>query len=619
MKYILIFIFLIFSSFVSATTYYISPNGNDNNAGTISSPFFTLNKAWSVIKAGDIIYARGGIYRFSSRQTLTGKNGTSSDTIRVWAYPGERPVFTKSSNYANPGWPASLIYLDADYTHWKSIEIAYYTQATPAIWYGMAALGSNHNKFERINSHHNGHGMVLRDESSNNLILNCDFHHNYDPLTTGDAYGNADGLEVGYQSGSVENTIKGCRLWANSDDGIDLWSNNGNVIIEGCWAWKNGYKEDGVTPGGDGGGLKFGATTTATGTEFKRTVKNCMSVYNRSIGFNQNAADVKFYFYNNIAYKNNLGIVFYSYDLPNIYRNNASFGNSNENWTGPHSNAIRDHNTYDASWQPGGPVASAADYISVDTTGISGSRQPDGSLPNISFLKLAPGSDLIDAGVNVGNPYNGNAPDIGPFETQTSSSSPSLTYLNSVVENSAPNKIGINFNLPLANSVPPGSAFLPKVNGITRPVNSVTVSGNRVDLTLQTNVVQGDIVTIAYTKPPSNPLQAVSGLTAENITNQPVINNIQGFITNSSDTANYKKDISIYPNPAKEYLNISNLEPSAETQIIRIFDFSGKLCLEVPLNAGISNKIPLNLKTGMYIIQIVLGPIVKYAQKLVVI
>jgi hypothetical protein len=44
-------------------------------------------------------------------------------------------------------------------------------------------------------------------------------------------------------------------------------------------------------------------------------------------------------------------------------------------------------------------------------------RLADGSLPFLDFLRLAPGSHLIDAGVDVGLPYNGVAPDLGWLET----------------------------------------------------------------------------------------------------------------------------------------------------------------------------------------------------------
>jgi hypothetical protein len=57
------------------------------------------------------------------------------------------------------------------------------------------------------------------------------------------------------------------------------------------------------------------------------------------------------------------------------------------------------------------------DFVSIDTLGVRGLRNADGSLPDLEFLHLASGSDLIDAGVDVGLPYNDAAPDLGAFET----------------------------------------------------------------------------------------------------------------------------------------------------------------------------------------------------------
>jgi hypothetical protein len=67
------------------------------------------------------------------------------------------------------------------------------------------------------------------------------------------------------------------------------------------------------------------------------------------------------------------------------------------------------------SWQ--GFTVSDADFVSVDTTGVTVARDSDGKLPPSTFLHLAPGSSLIDAGVNVGLPYRSSAPDLGAFET----------------------------------------------------------------------------------------------------------------------------------------------------------------------------------------------------------
>jgi hypothetical protein len=41
----------------------------------------------------------------------------------------------------------------------------------------------------------------------------------------------------------------------------------------------------------------------------------------------------------------------------------------------------------------------------------------NGSLPDIDYLKLVPASDLRNAGIDVALPYNGPAPDLGPFES----------------------------------------------------------------------------------------------------------------------------------------------------------------------------------------------------------
>lgn len=45
-------------------------------------------------------------------------------------------------------------------------------------------------------------------------------------------------------------------------------------------------------------------------------------------------------------------------------------------------------------------------------------RNADGSLPYTGLFSLATNSALINAGTNVGLPYKGSAPDLGPFENR---------------------------------------------------------------------------------------------------------------------------------------------------------------------------------------------------------
>jgi uncharacterized repeat protein (TIGR02059 family) len=150
-----------------------------------------------------------------------------------------------------------------------------------------------------------------------------------------------------------------------------------------------------------------------------------------------------------------------------------------------------------------------------------------------SDYRLQSGSPAIDAGVDVGLPYNGKAPDIGAFETQSESITPiPPVFSSAVVENVKPSILEMIYNITLANVAPAASAFSVRVNSVTRNVNTVAISGTRVLLTLASPIVYGDVITVTYTKPTSNPMQATSTGTAVSISNQPVVNNcINGTTT----------------------------------------------------------------------------------------
>jgi hypothetical protein len=68
------------------------------------------------------------------------------------------------------------------------------------------------------------------------------------------------------------------------------------------------------------------------------------------------------------------------------------------------------------SWQEG-LSATSADFASVDTALLKSKRKSDGGPTNVDYVKLVPASDLRNAGVDVGLPFNGSAPDLGLFES----------------------------------------------------------------------------------------------------------------------------------------------------------------------------------------------------------
>ncbi|AZP22471.1 right-handed parallel beta-helix repeat-containing protein [Streptomyces aquilus] len=88
------------ASAATQATYYVAPDGDDANAGTISAPFKTLQHARDVVRTvndnmtGDInVYLRGGTYPVSSTIGFTSADsGTKGHHVVYAAYPGEKPV-----------------------------------------------------------------------------------------------------------------------------------------------------------------------------------------------------------------------------------------------------------------------------------------------------------------------------------------------------------------------------------------------------------------------------------------------------------------------------------------------------------------------------------------------
>ena len=73
--------------------------------------------------------------------------------------------------------------------------------------------------------------------------------------------------------------------------------------------------------------------------------------------------------------------------------------------------------------------------------------------------------------------------------------------MSSVIENATPALLEMTYSITLANIVPVSSAFSVRVNSAARTVTAVAISGTKVQLTLASPVVYGDVVTVSYTKP----------------------------------------------------------------------------------------------------------------------
>ena len=195
-------------------------------------------------------------------------------------------------------------------------------------------------------------------------------------------------------------------------------------------------------------------------------------------------------------------------------------------------------------------------------------------------------------------------------------------YVSSGIENATPSKIDLTFSLDLTNKIPAAAAFTAKVNNTAKAVQTVTVAGTKVSLILSSALRNEDVVTISYTKPATNPLQSAAGGTVESFTDKPVTNNVLKTAevpADTTDLSDVNRKITIFPNPASEYINIENIESSQDPRTVRIFTFTGRLCKEVKLEAGDKTTIPIDLSSGMYFVQVEIGSVIRHTQKLLIV
>ncbi|HTS16350.1 MAG TPA: right-handed parallel beta-helix repeat-containing protein [Verrucomicrobiae bacterium] len=408
---------------VSAATFYVAPTGNDANSGAIDAPLSNIAVAVNLVGAGDTIYLRGGTYSYSTTINLTNA-GTPAAPIKLWAYPNEHPFIDFSSmadNDANRGFRITTNAasgLGGCYWYIKGLEV--YRAGDN----GMKIEGSG-NIIEFCSFHHNhdsGLQIGLGDSDldlpfrvCSNQIINCDSYLNYDPRHGG---GNADGFCCKLHPGQG-NVFRGCRSWENSDDGWDLYKNQYDVTLDNCWTWHNGDPASfGTNSAGNAEGFKLGGDTDFYGP---RMVTRCIAFMNHFGGsgagkaFHQNDHQGPITLLNCLSFSNN-----YDYAL-----NNSGGTHTVENCVGfdpygPDHKLVSSNSTssdiyINNSWNL--PVTpNIADYVVLTEDAAKAPRQADGSLPNNGFARLVAGSDLIDKGVNVGLPFNGPAPDLGPFE-----------------------------------------------------------------------------------------------------------------------------------------------------------------------------------------------------------
>ena len=434
--------------------YYVSPKGDDNNPGTYDKPFATWQKGFETAEPGDTVYFRGGVwypqtcYKYTSSVVYinpydvpnVGNDATAANPICMFAFPGETPILD-CINVSIPNKFLGGIGMDrANYWHIRGLTIRNVLESKLATVHGFITGGCSNLTVENLTvTNIGGKGIVNYNTFQNAIYpeqasipydttryINCDASYCMDSLGRSGAatdFGNyADGFWVQASNPVSYVIFEGCRSWMNSDDGYDL-PTVGVIFMHNCWAFNNGH----LIAGG-GSGIRNDPASNDLDKPW--IIKNSIAASNKgsnyTVGYNH-GIERPLEFYNNLSYDGEYGIVFYRQDTTTYgrvdrdFRNNVSFNNgtfdllchlipliyTNNYWGTKRellgqSMSIPDHSP--------AVTATTSDFQSLDISQLSAPRKADGSLPDITFGRLATGSDLIGAGTDVGM---SSTPDIG--------------------------------------------------------------------------------------------------------------------------------------------------------------------------------------------------------------
>jgi len=77
--------------------------------------------------------------------------------------------------------------------------------------------------------------------------------------------------------------------------------------------------------------------------------------------------------------------------------------------------------------------------------------------------------------------------------------------------------------------------------------------------------------------------------------------------------------VKLYPNPAREFVNIRIDDSTLNPDFIRVISLSGRVLFEQKVDPGILElRLPIDLERGVYIVQLGTGDLTLFTQKLVV-
>lgn len=499
--------------FLAARNYYVDPSGDDSAAGSFAQPFRSVQRPANLVQPGDTTYIRGGTYTASgyvlgdAEDTPVLKvtvDGTAAAPIRFRNYANEAVLLDARGINSN----AVLIlsnYIEVSrmtfanckregaviYASWRTSGSAQPPTGPPVFTGTPTGRQVTGSKVSECIAHNCSTlptnffaGFLIRGQCSFCSIENCVSYDNgigvdmveETPVNT---FRTWPQYAAAWPDSPTNCTIRGCVVYQNqkspeNSDGV------GGRYVTNCLYEDNisyGNADDNFdtvgasyciyvgnvafnanplgTPDGDGNGMKVG-TRRGGGN----TVRNNISFLNPRAGFDNDDGSTDAYL-NNLAYRNQYGMLVECDRGPADFRNNLTYLNvvrditlsqdcpnappftpthtdynywgdgippinpcSNQRFDDAHSRTFSNSTWGLAVVGAPGFVAAFDNFSQVDLSAVASVRAGDIQALNAALLAQirggftpGAGSPCINAGTDVGTAYQGSAPDIGPVET----------------------------------------------------------------------------------------------------------------------------------------------------------------------------------------------------------
>lgn len=436
-KILPVFLFIVLASITNysvpakaeAVSYYVSPGGSDTNAGSLASPWKTINKAAATAKAGDTVYIRAGTYRERLRPA---NSGTQTAPLIFTAYPGEEHQAVLDLGEMT----GTNSYLGIVHISGKSYITVSDLRLLNSGMFGVFVGQSNNIliKNNQVNWTWSS-GIYLENSKSvvadgNDLQRVTHMQGSSSPHESISILGGTDGFEI--MNNKIYNTNG-----TNTKEGIDCKDSCSNGKIHHNYVNLSGRKvgiyvdayatysrdveiyNNEVDSAGNGMVVTAEQRGTASNIKIYNNIVRNNTYYGIRIakfdlgGYTNNISVINNTFYNNASY----GIEVSNTEIQNvIIRNNISLGNGSGNYIissqTPGSQIIADHNLIsgDAKFVN----ASSGDFRLSNGSPAIDSGSPDGA-PLFDYAgNKRPAGAAFDMGIyeygstgGDGNPSNG--------------------------------------------------------------------------------------------------------------------------------------------------------------------------------------------------------------------